>query len=95
MRYIAIGLSLILLGCSARVEYLEPVKVSYPLPKPVQMKEVTWQVITKETMSEKPDNVVLIGLDWNESLTHRQDLGKLLDYIKKQQVIICKHQKCE
>lgn len=95
MRYVAIGLFLILVGCSAKVEYIEKPEVVYPLPDPVKMKELKWHVLTKETMSEKPDNAVFVGLDWNESLEHRNDLEKLLDFIKKQTIIICKHQTCE
>jgi hypothetical protein len=85
-------LSIVLVGCSNRE--IQP-NLSYPLPEPVGVSKIQWHVITKDTIAKQPNNVVFIGLTWEESLEHRQFMEKLLDYIKKQKIIICKHQTCE
>lgn len=88
----AIVMSVVLFGCTSTEHNVE---VDYPLPTPIKVSEVKWLVVTKDTIASQPDNVVIIGLTWKDSLKHRQYMESLLDYIKKQQIIICNHQKCE
>lgn len=68
--------------------------VDYPLPKPVNPVEIKWYVITKETLSKKPKDVVFVGLTWEDSLKNRKWLEELKSFIEQQNIIICKHQVC-
>lgn len=91
-----VGLSIALIGCtSVDTRFIEAPKMIYPLPEPVVPSGVTWRVITKETIKKEKDEVVFIGLSFDDNIRHRQWLESLKLYIEKQQAIICKHQPCE
>lgn len=94
-------LSVLMTGCFLTPEpiviekpiYIEKPLIHPGLPEPFVFEYQAPEVVTKETIQNKPDNVVYQAFEWNDGQDLRIQLEKWLTYTRQLQGLLCLYRK--